>query len=76
VLLADFENVTLSEALAKSIKCFFRYLFDHLTPLLLQFDMTTQTQVPATGFAIPKFAQDIVAGTVGGWAQVVVGKAC
>ncbi|KAM3585875.1 hypothetical protein VKS41_002416 [Umbelopsis sp. WA50703] len=35
--------------------------------------MTTQTQVPATGFAIPKFAQDIVAGTVGGWAQVVVG---
>ncbi|KAJ2964688.1 hypothetical protein NQZ79_g461 [Umbelopsis isabellina] len=35
--------------------------------------MTTQTQVPAAGFAVPKFAQDIIAGTIGGWAQVVVG---
>jgi hypothetical protein len=24
--------------------------------------------------AIPKLAQDLIAGTVGGWAQVVVGK--
>lgn len=36
--------------------------------------MTTQTTVPTTSFAIPKFAQDVIAGTIGGWAQVVVGK--
>lgn len=36
--------------------------------------MTTQTTVPNTNFAIPKFAQDLIAGTIGGWAQVVVGK--
>jgi hypothetical protein len=36
--------------------------------------MTTQTTVPTTSFAIPKFAQDLIAGTIGGWAQVVVGK--
>lgn len=26
--------------------------------------------------AIPKLAQDLIAGTVGGWAQVVVGTFC
>ncbi|CAO3599793.1 unnamed protein product [Absidia cylindrospora] len=26
-----------------------------------------------TSFAIPKLAQDLIAGTIGGWAQVVVG---
>jgi hypothetical protein len=36
--------------------------------------MTTQTTVPTTTFAIPKFAQDVIAGTIGGWAQVIVGK--
>ncbi|KAI9281290.1 mitochondrial carrier domain-containing protein [Umbelopsis sp. AD052] len=36
--------------------------------------MTTQTTVvPTTSFTIPKFAQDVIAGTIGGWAQVVVG---
>lgn len=30
----------------------------------------TQEKKPA----IPKFAQDLIAGTIGGWAQVVVGK--
>ncbi|GAB5592025.1 hypothetical protein Unana1_06925 [Umbelopsis nana] len=34
---------------------------------------TAQTTVPTATFAIPKFAQDIIAGTIGGWAQVVVG---
>jgi solute carrier family 25 carnitine/acylcarnitine transporter 20/29 len=27
-----------------------------------------------SSFAIPKLAQDLIAGTIGGWAQVVVGK--
>lgn len=27
-----------------------------------------------TTFAVPKLAQDLIAGTIGGWAQVVVGK--
>lgn len=30
----------------------------------------TQEKKPA----IPKLAQDLIAGTIGGWAQVVVGK--
>ncbi|KAI8376307.1 mitochondrial carrier domain-containing protein [Radiomyces spectabilis] len=34
---------------------------------------TTATEALPVGFAIPKVAQDLVAGTVGGWAQVVVG---
>lgn len=32
--------------------------------------MTSQEQKPV----IPKLAQDLIAGTIGGWAQVVVGK--
>lgn len=30
----------------------------------------TQEKKPA----VPKIAQDLIAGTIGGWAQVVVGK--
>ncbi|KAI8338200.1 mitochondrial carrier domain-containing protein [Chlamydoabsidia padenii] len=33
----------------------------------------TSTIDQKTSFAIPKLAQDLIAGTIGGWAQVVVG---
>jgi hypothetical protein len=32
--------------------------------------MATHVQKPL----LPEFAQDLIAGTIGGWAQVVVGK--
>lgn len=31
-------------------------------------------QATATGLAIPALAKDLIAGTFGGWAQVVVGN--
>lgn len=38
--------------------------------------MATSHAEPVTvqKFAIPALAKDLIAGTVGGWAQVVVGK--
>lgn len=48
-----------------------------LFPLLVSyFSMATSHAEPVTvqKFAIPALAKDLIAGTVGGWAQVVVGK--
>lgn len=48
-----------------------------LFPLLVSYySMATSHAEPVTvqKFAIPALAKDLIAGTVGGWAQVVVGK--
>lgn len=36
--------------------------------------MATTLKEQSIGFQVPKLAQDLIAGTCGGWAQVIVGK--
>lgn len=70
--------------------CHFEKLFDWLKKyfyplirdchnLFLSFSTHIKTMAATlkeqnVGFQVPKLAQDLIAGTCGGWAQVVVGK--
>lgn len=49
---------------------FFFYIYS----LFFFFSIMAATLEQKSSFAIPKLAQDLIAGTIGGWAQVVVGK--